>query len=405
MNGNDLVAAQNAIITAHCPECFLESSYKTLHKTLSGGCLKERVQRCFQLLLDLAEKDENEGGISNALFESLCLKLVETVERAIGLSLPATAKEGFYKSQLLPLLYILIDQHSLPTIFDTIVANFLFSSRKDSSLTLSVGPGSEITQMVPHDREFFDAVFGKYRKNVLMVFEGGSEGDFGDTYKEIFPIQDKEELLANDWFARFFVYLSELFGIDPRTIVVESPNSVTKVITIQYGPDSKKTTKIILYLGDYLAPLVEPALREILPAVGSRNLICGIRSGSCNELFFRDSDLFYSEFNYYVFTHLDPDVQNLKNTTQSFRMNLKRLRAAGKTKSEFLLNISKNKHNMDITGFPHTKLCERNERQPQNDPYCVQGGEDRNIFWRGLGGKKKRLTKRKIRKGRKTRKH
>lgn len=393
---------ENSVIETHFPECFLESSYKTINKTITGECIKNRIGKCFAILLDLAEKGEDEGGISGPMFESLCLKLLETVERAIGVSLPASAKQTYYKSRLFPLLYVLIDQLNLPVILQNIVTPFLSVSNTNSSLTLSVGPGSEITQMIPHDKEFFENVFAKYKKNVLIVFEGGTEGEFGNEYKEIFSITEPTELRKNEWFARFLTYVSGLFGVDSSTIGVESTDSVTKVVTIQYGPDAKKT-KILLYLGDYLAPLVEPSLVDVLPEVGSRNLICGIRSGSCNELFFRDSDLFYSEFNFYVFTHLDTQVQNLKNTTQSFRINLKRVRESGKEKRNFLANISKNKTNKNVTGFPLTKLCERTEREPKNNPYCVQGRENRNIFWKGLGGKRK--TKRSVRKGRRTRKH
>lgn len=381
------------IIAKHCPQCFDVNHYKT-----SNNTLKTRLMVCFDILFTLAQDDI----ISYGQFESLCGKLVDTVENAIDLHLPVTMKQHSMKSRLFLPLYLLIDQMSLPSLFEEIILPFFATSEKDTSLTLSVGPGSEITQMVPHDTDFFKGVFGHYKRNVLMVFEGGIEGDFGDMYKDIFSIDERSELLENEWFSNFFRYIIKLFAIkDPTSIAIEKYNTVTKIITIPHG---ENITKIILYLGDYLGPNIEPSIEALADTVGSLNLICGIRSGSCNELFFRDSNLFYSKFHFYVFTHQDTTVENLKNTTQSFRIDLKRLRNAGVTKNSFLKNISKKSNDSNAGGYPVSILCQRENRVPQNDPYCVQGSLDKNIFWKGLGGKRRKSRKIQKRK-RSTRKH
>jgi hypothetical protein len=381
------------IIAEHCPDCFDVNHYKT-----SNNTLKTRLQNCFAILFNLAEDQI----ISISQFESLCGKLVGTVENAIDLYLPVTMKERFYKSTLIPPLFLLIDQMNLPSLFEEVILPFFADSGNDTSLSLSVGPGSEITQMVPHDTDFFKGVFARYKRNVLMVFEGGIEGDFGDMYKDIFSIDERSELFENVWFSKFFSYIIKLFAIrDPASISIEKYNTVTKIITI---PHDKNITKIILYLGDYLGPNIEPSIEALADSVGSLNLICGIRSGSCNELFFRDSNLFYSKFHFYVFTHQDTTVENLKNTSQSFRIDLKRLRNAGVTKNSFLKNISKQSNNTNAGGYPVSILCKRENRLPANDPYCVQGNLDKNIFWKGLGGKR-RSTRRKVKKTKKTRKH
>ena len=278
---------------------------------------------------------------------------------------------------------------------------------ESSSLTLSVGPGDSIFQMYPHDEEFKQNVFDTHARNLVFVVEGSEEGGFGDAYKEMFQIES--DIDANPWYQAFLEDLQTQFNIPADaitpTVIADSENEdYNKVITLQFSYNGgANEILIVFYYGDYERHKLEPQLTKMVAHTDFNTLICGIRTKECADIFFSHTDFFYNNFHIYTFVHGDYNTPPMKTKTSSFRVNLARMRTRGLPRTNVSDGLTLQPNGSEAMGYLTSRLCAQGIPNA-NNPYCVRGNKaNAGAFWRGLGGKRKRQTKRKLKGKRKTR--
>lgn len=379
-------------------KCLNPSSYEGKSKKQ----VTDFLSQCYMHFFEYGSKNGVDHEERNALAKSI----IEAAESGTGISLPDSLKSSVQQvDQLFSSFVQLINPPSgLEDVFEYQIIPFLEDSEKDSSFTLSIGPGSEPTQFFPHDDEFQRKVFQKYSHNVVLVFEGAQESGFGDVYGEIFNLNE-EQLTSNPWMTELLQDLTDL--LKPNEINITLPNDKVRILECKYEVEGKDhTLMLVLFYGDFVRGANEENIMLATSLTSANFLLCGIRHGDCADILFRDSEIFFPRFQTFLFTHgMGHESKQLKNRNTSFRMNLRRLRNVFPTAGNFHKSIMESPSNEEARGFPNSKLCARNGRLPANDPYCVQGKVNSALFWSGLGGKKRRQTKRMKRKGRKTRKH
>ena len=343
--------------------CLSEKSYKTLSKKDAA----ERMSECFEYLLETTQSD----GQLNMLTASL----VSVVEKTTGVFLPDRLKKTKLPMQFVAdLHYLLQFSDEVEPVFIEYLYPFL-TDPSNASLTLAVGPGDDYNQMYPHDSEFMDAVFHHYKKNVVLIFEGGGEEGFSSGFEKTF--QNANE----GWFREFQKDLQSHFGAS--NLRIQSPNTITKIL--EFTSSNGNDMMFVLFHHDFLDVVFEPLLKPLLTPVNT--ILCGIRSGICSEIFFENTDFFYKYFHTYIFTHGEYPSKRLKNSSSSFRINIERARNTYKTKNTLLNNIKRKANQKNAMGYGPSKLCNRSTRKPVEDPYCVQGKLNTNTFWKGVGGK------------------
>ncbi len=277
---------------------------------------------------------------------------------------------------------------------------------ESSSLTLSVGPGDSIFQMYPHDEEFKQNVFDTYQKNVVFVVEGSEEGGFGDAYKEMF--NQNANIDENPWYQAFVADLQKTFGPEgppePTIISTAEDEDYNKVIPLQFSYNGgANEILIVFYYGDYERHKLEPQLTKMVAHTDFNTLICGIRTKECADIFFSHTDFFYNNFHIYTFVHGEYNTPPMKTKTSSFRVNLARMRNNRRPRTNVSDGLTLQPNGREAMGYSTSRLCTQGIPNA-NNPYCVPGNEaNAGAFWRGLGGKRKRQTKRKLRNKRKTR--
>lgn len=363
--------------------------------------VQQKMTDCFELILEY-------GGMTNvrdADFQEAALALISAAEKGTGVYIDESVKKSVRRSdQLFPIFYELLNTpEELKPMYLTSIIPFLESSGKDSSFTLSVGPGDDPTQFFPHDDEFQRRVLETYSKNVVLVFEGGSEAGFADVYSDIFKLQG-DALRRNCWMAQLLQDMSDLFHVRPNDISVQSPNDKVRILECTYKIQGKDHHfMLVLFHNNFLAGVNKPYIEHITKLTSANFLLCGIRHGACTNIFFQDSEIYLPTFQSFIFTHGSGfKSKELKTRSSSFRLNLQRLRNRYGNSGELYTNLTTTPEGGETRGFEGSILCDRNSRMPANDPYCVQGKENSALFWSGLGGKKRRQTKRRNQRTRKS---
>lgn len=287
---------------------------------------------------------------------------------------------------------------ALETVVEETVLPFLEGAYGNASFSLSVGPGSEVYQMYPHDDAFVDRIYKTKTKNVVMVVEGSTEGQFGDNYASLFA-----SLYPNPWVDSLLMDIRETFVLPDDT-----PLEITKfsntVATLQFFfNDYANEMLFVFYLGDYEKDTIDPLVRVIVENTSFNTLLCGIRHGPCNELFFQESSLYYDNFHLYAFLHGEWATKPMKNQPSVYRMNLRRMKNAGISRNALFNSVTRQPNNTEAMGYGVSKLCTRGVRPPsEEEAFCARGVANERIFWNGLGGRRK--TRRGLRKNRKNKK-
>lgn len=322
-------------------------------------------------------------------------KLVNAISAGLAIELPEGLKNERADVKITKLYEILSTSTAFNKVLEDTVLPFLKETDQNCSFTLTVGPGEDYIQMYPHDDEFQAAVFDRYPRNAVFIFEGGAEAEFADNYTAMFDT-DEIAIPFNTWAQGFLEDLATEFSIEKESIGIEKLNDQTILFHIL---KEKSETLFVLYKGDYVRGVAEESLSKILAVTKKNFLLCGIRHGDCADIFLRDSSLFYNNFDFYLFTHGKINKKNLNERNTSYRFNLKRLRNR-MTKKNTYNQLTHNKKGKEATAYGTSTLCNTETRKPNTqNPYCVKGVKNEEIFWKGLGGKreKKRQTK-KVRK-------
>lgn len=322
-------------------------------------------------------------------------KIVNAMTKGIGIDLPEESKKNYDAFRKLRVLYSIIEP---PRVFndvlDDIIVPFLSEASQNSSFTLVVGPGDyDLNQFYPHDSEFKHAVFDKYPRNAVFVFEGG-EGTFAVNYTLMFD-ESEDSVKSNVWVNKFLDDLARQFEVQKDSIEIEKPNKLTFLFTISKGASK---TLFVLYKGDYIPTSVEDTLARVIALTDKNFLVCAIAQGACTDLFFGNSKFFSDYFDFYLFAHGDmSNIKNLKSRSTSFRFNLKKLRNSGIPRNEIFRGMREQRNGQEAMGYGRSKLC-----NAPRDPSCAEGIVNQGRFWEGLGGKTRRQRKRK---SKRTRKH
>ena len=360
---------------------FRGDNLKNLKKIAEEECMGEILEKFGDDKITIGEFQELVNDLNKAIIEGQ------------GLEFPNTknSSDVLFKKVSKELDSPLKD---LEKITNEYILPFLNDGSDNGSLTMSVGPGSEIGQYFPHDIEYINRVFYKYSKNVILIIEGLEELGFGDEFGEMMntPVDDLE---SNIFFNELKKHIQQsifrrnlekmLFkDIDP---VVEKPTS--KSLILQYN-DKKNSFLFVLLGHDYIKRAIDPQIERIIKYTQKNVLLCGIRTKDCADLFFKESNVYFKNFDWYSFLHGHyTPLMGIKNISTSFLVNVKQMRENNFSKENLYDGLTLKLDDSEAMGYGKARLCMKGLRplNRKKNPYCKQGLE--KGFWNGLGGKRK----------------
>jgi hypothetical protein len=268
------------------------------------------------------------------------------------------------------------------------------------SFTTSLGPGDDISQYFPHDREYKENVFDKYDKNLIIIFEqlsGGVVSGFAQNYNTLF--RTGGDVSENIFYINFMAYIRDVFGPESR-VVFEHVNERCFLIKVN------DNTRIILFDMYYYTYKINDSLERIATRSVISTVLCGIRPENCFGTIFNENSIFLKCFHFYIYTYAFKDIKNDRKRTG---VNLKTPKE--ENSNAIIYNLKTIREN-PAKFYPIVRavtleetyktqiLTELCSRYPE---FCTVKNPE--IFWRNItGGKRKHKKTRKHRKHRKHRK-
>jgi hypothetical protein len=232
------------------------------------------------------------------------------------------------------------------------VKNIVSSSEK-KSLSVIVGAGSELHQIMISDAEYIDTIYRKHKKNVIVSFDQETEGAFSG----IFNMTKNNGINALEPIMN--LRLKQMFDYNPEykwnIILGEREEKImTCTLDIYNDISNEKFSIIIIFLKmDYNA-ISRCYISHLFAErkIDTKVFVCAIRHEICTSIFFSD-EYNIKNFDIYMYTHSKYDKKT------NMRGKLSNLVA---TKIVFIKDY--------ISSTPATKLDLLNSSNLGNSLFC-----------------------------------